>query len=302
MCALKPPFDASNIAALALKISEGKYDPIPNQYSADMSKLINMLLEHEPFKRPNINEVLEFPLVKQRIQNLLNEDIRNSEFSHTILHKKNVIKDMHLNNIHVVTHEEITLPKVQPDLQPKRNPGNDKRIKTAPQKSKTHQPYRDNNHLRNPLPNFRANHFERPHIYKRSKTPYPFPKDTEICDDIFPQDRVGPKSLQSLTDKKTPKRGYKRSKTPHLDAAKRSGQIQPDEIDPYSKTPKILEKIPNLEILRPDSAKKGSRATPSSLHTKNKDSKGGKSNGTSNKIKNPTPDLHVSAKKYQLIS
>jgi len=33
MCALKPPFDASSLPALALKISRGEYAALPSNYS-----------------------------------------------------------------------------------------------------------------------------------------------------------------------------------------------------------------------------------------------------------------------------
>jgi hypothetical protein len=36
MCSLRPPFDANNISALALKIIRAVYPPIPPTYSASL--------------------------------------------------------------------------------------------------------------------------------------------------------------------------------------------------------------------------------------------------------------------------
>lgn len=58
LCALKPPFDANSIPALALKISKGNYSPIPTAYSKDLKFLINQMLNKDPLKRPNISQIL----------------------------------------------------------------------------------------------------------------------------------------------------------------------------------------------------------------------------------------------------
>jgi len=88
MCSLKPPFEASNIGALVLKIQRGNYSPIPKQYSTELQNLVDSLLQLDPFRRPNINGILENPIIQERIYKFLPEDLRSSEFSHTILHNK----------------------------------------------------------------------------------------------------------------------------------------------------------------------------------------------------------------------
>lgn len=40
MCTLKPPFDASNLPSLALKIVTGNYRPIPKKFTPKLSDLI----------------------------------------------------------------------------------------------------------------------------------------------------------------------------------------------------------------------------------------------------------------------
>jgi NIMA (never in mitosis gene a)-related kinase len=55
ICALKPPFDANNLTALALRISKGEYESIPGHYSEELKKIIADLLIVDPAKRPSIN-------------------------------------------------------------------------------------------------------------------------------------------------------------------------------------------------------------------------------------------------------
>ena len=90
LCALKPPFDGNSLHHLALKIVKGQFSPIPNIYSKDMKNLVNCLLQTDPNKRPSVHEVLKMPIVTNRIRQFLSESIRVNEFSHTILHKKNI--------------------------------------------------------------------------------------------------------------------------------------------------------------------------------------------------------------------
>eukprot|EP00906_Rhabdomonas_costata_P009016 RCo012781 len=51
MAALHPPFVASNFMALVLQITNGKYDPLPTQYSPALSGVVNSLLVQDPHDR-----------------------------------------------------------------------------------------------------------------------------------------------------------------------------------------------------------------------------------------------------------
>mmetsp|Transcript_41225 Transcript_41225/g.47482 ORF Transcript_41225/g.47482 Transcript_41225/m.47482 type:complete len:97 (-) Transcript_41225:150-440(-) len=53
-----------------------------------MSLLIGTLLKVNPKDRPNINQILKFPLLSDRIPSFLSEDTFKDEFSHTIIHNK----------------------------------------------------------------------------------------------------------------------------------------------------------------------------------------------------------------------
>lgn len=87
MCALKMPFDASNLASLSLKIIKGSYNPLSTVYTKDLRGLVASMLNVDMNKRPSINEILRQSIIKSRIKNFLNELEYDKEFSHTIIHK-----------------------------------------------------------------------------------------------------------------------------------------------------------------------------------------------------------------------
>ena len=88
MCTLRPPFDANSLHELASKILKGKYPPIPKHYSENMQTLVKTLLNIEPRRRPNVNQILKFPLVSEKIPNFLEDAVFKDEFSHTIIHNR----------------------------------------------------------------------------------------------------------------------------------------------------------------------------------------------------------------------
>lgn len=90
MCALKPPFDAPSIHLLSMKIVRGVYNPVPTCFSAELRQLIKMMLDVRPEQRPDVNKVLNMPVVQRRIKSYLSESVHQAEFSHTVLHKQNV--------------------------------------------------------------------------------------------------------------------------------------------------------------------------------------------------------------------
>lgn len=90
MCALKPPFNGSNIHMLAMQIVRGQYPPLSSTFSYELRGLVNKLITQDPNKRPNINTVLKDRLLTGRIKQFLNNDDFKDEFAHTVLHKQNV--------------------------------------------------------------------------------------------------------------------------------------------------------------------------------------------------------------------
>jgi NIMA (never in mitosis gene a)-related kinase 1/4/5 len=78
---------------LAQKIIQGKYTDVPAHFSKAIPNLLSSMLNKDPNKRPNINSILKFPIIQERIRMLLNEDDFKDEFSHTILHNQNVFDE-----------------------------------------------------------------------------------------------------------------------------------------------------------------------------------------------------------------
>lgn len=86
MCALRPPFDATSIHSLALKIIEGRYQPLSARYSSELKQLVASMLMREPTSRPTIHQILRLPFIRRRIEDKLSRTMCMDEFSHTVLH------------------------------------------------------------------------------------------------------------------------------------------------------------------------------------------------------------------------
>ena len=93
MCALKMPFEGNNMPQLYMKISNGNYSPLSKVFSQDLRNLVNSMLNVNSFKRPSIGEILRSKIINPRIKNFLNENEYKNEFSHTILHSYNLLKN-----------------------------------------------------------------------------------------------------------------------------------------------------------------------------------------------------------------
>ncbi|KAG7667659.1 hypothetical protein Ndes2526B_g01957 [Nannochloris sp. 'desiccata'] len=65
LCALKRPFQANSVSAVCVKILTGNAPPLPAACSANLVKLVELLLTKDPRKRPKINTVLEIPFVQK---------------------------------------------------------------------------------------------------------------------------------------------------------------------------------------------------------------------------------------------
>uniref|UniRef100_UPI0037E7E7CE NIMA-related kinase 12 n=1 Tax=Semicossyphus pulcher TaxID=241346 RepID=UPI0037E7E7CE len=68
MCALRPPFAATNLLSLFYKITKGEYDPVMNIYSEDMSCLIQNMLSLNPKHRPTAACVLSCAYVQDHLK------------------------------------------------------------------------------------------------------------------------------------------------------------------------------------------------------------------------------------------
>jgi serine/threonine protein kinase len=72
MMTFKMPFQANCMPMHAIKIMRGSYNPIP-MYSKELKDIVSKCLLVDPDRRPSINEILEMPIIQNRIKNLLTE-------------------------------------------------------------------------------------------------------------------------------------------------------------------------------------------------------------------------------------
>lgn len=102
MTTFKHPFNATNQAALFIKILNGTYEPIVNKYSKELKKMIDMLLEKDYFKRPSIRQVIETPLFLSKAKALGMLDIvidALSFFNHNNANGNSKIKMIKISSI-----------------------------------------------------------------------------------------------------------------------------------------------------------------------------------------------------------
>jgi NIMA (never in mitosis gene a)-related kinase len=63
LAALKPPFRAANQLALAARIKQGTFDPLPAHYSADLARIVASMLCLDAALRPTAQQLLLLPQV-----------------------------------------------------------------------------------------------------------------------------------------------------------------------------------------------------------------------------------------------
>lgn len=93
MCALQPPFNATSLHQLASRIIAGQYEKVPSHFSPNLNTLLRTLLVKNPVSRPSVNQILKMPLIRARVGNYLDADDFRDEFSHTLLHNKDVFSE-----------------------------------------------------------------------------------------------------------------------------------------------------------------------------------------------------------------
>ena len=63
LCALKPPFIANNILALATMIATQDVPHLHNRYSDNINALVRWMLDKSPLNRPNADQILKLSFV-----------------------------------------------------------------------------------------------------------------------------------------------------------------------------------------------------------------------------------------------
>ena len=95
MTALKPPFRAKNMECLYKKVIEGNFIRIPSKFTNDLYKIIQILLQVKPEKRPSCAEILQNPIILKRIEffkNYAGEDVSEDQaLLKTIIFPKNLL-------------------------------------------------------------------------------------------------------------------------------------------------------------------------------------------------------------------
>ncbi|KAF2073037.1 hypothetical protein CYY_005653 [Polysphondylium violaceum] len=68
MACLSPPFEATTQAILKSKIQAGRYNPLPPQYSENLTKIISMMINTDQSRRPNVDELLNTNFLAIRVK------------------------------------------------------------------------------------------------------------------------------------------------------------------------------------------------------------------------------------------
>uniref|UniRef100_A0A3Q1EPB2 non-specific serine/threonine protein kinase n=1 Tax=Acanthochromis polyacanthus TaxID=80966 RepID=A0A3Q1EPB2_9TELE len=79
ICALRPPFAASNLLSLFYKITKGEYDPLPDAFSHNISCLVQKMLSLNPEDRPSAACVLSSAYVQHHLEDIQS---RKTDFTH----------------------------------------------------------------------------------------------------------------------------------------------------------------------------------------------------------------------------
>ncbi|CAD8089299.1 unnamed protein product [Paramecium sonneborni] len=130
LCALKPPFLADSLHFLALKIVKGQFTQIPNAFTKDMNNLVKSLLQLQPQKRPNINQILKMPIISSRMKEFLTESQQKVEFAHTILHKQKINCQANITDLKLIDEDNLRPP---PNLLSKQNSTQSQQLLQQPQ-------------------------------------------------------------------------------------------------------------------------------------------------------------------------
>lgn len=68
MGALHPPFQAENQLSLALKIKDGQFNRLPSRYTEELNRAIRWMLNVDPTKRPNVEDLLNLPNISMMLR------------------------------------------------------------------------------------------------------------------------------------------------------------------------------------------------------------------------------------------
>ena len=95
MITLRPPFRAQNMEGLYKKVIQGRFNRIPNKFTNDLFKIVQLLLQVSPEKRPSCEEILKNQIILKRIEYFKNysgdDNSEDQALLKTILVPKNLL-------------------------------------------------------------------------------------------------------------------------------------------------------------------------------------------------------------------
>lgn len=111
---LKPPFRSDSMEGLFKKVLNGYYPNIPSHYSKDLSNVIRSMLNVNPKKRPNCDDLASSSIISSKIDDLFNCDMDpyENELLETIKCPKN-IESLSKNRLPQPTYESPKKVKVR---------------------------------------------------------------------------------------------------------------------------------------------------------------------------------------------
>lgn len=66
MVTLKPPFQAEDMQGLYAKILKGQLPKIPEHFSSDLWNMLKIMIQVNPKKRPDCEQLMEHPIIRKR--------------------------------------------------------------------------------------------------------------------------------------------------------------------------------------------------------------------------------------------
>ena len=138
LCTFKHPYNAKNQPALFLKIISGNYDPIGDNYnySNDLKKMIESLLEKNYVNRPSMKEIIVKSIFIEKANKLgLFNDVM--EIINLDDNQKIIEKNVKSKRIHKITY-------IRPEKKKNTNPGNNNIIR-----KKINEMYNNSDYINN---------------------------------------------------------------------------------------------------------------------------------------------------------
>lgn len=91
MCALCHAFDGKSLMAVMYKIVEGEPPKLPDQYSNEFSRVLNLMLNRDPEKRPSATDLLKEPLLANHIAKM-SKDYQSRHTDHATKDAEEIAK------------------------------------------------------------------------------------------------------------------------------------------------------------------------------------------------------------------